>query len=82
MFWMCIRIASLRRGDSNIHPQHMILWRNIENYPFYHFDSDPRFPPFLLLGGNLGSLLYGDVSVMFVRKIAIFTLNWKSEFNI
>ena len=30
----------------------MILWRNIENYPFYypfyHFDSDPRFPPFLL----------------------------------
>ena len=26
----------------------MILWRNIENYPFYHFDSDPRFPQFLL----------------------------------
>ena len=26
----------------------MILWRNIENYPFYHFDSDPRFPPFSL----------------------------------
>ena len=24
----------------------MILWRNIEN--FYHFDSDPRFSPFLL----------------------------------
>ena len=23
----------------------MILWRNTENY---HFDSDPRFPPFLL----------------------------------
>ena len=43
----------------------MILWRNIENYPFYHFDSDPRFPPFLLyVRWNLGSLLYGDVSVM------------------
>ena len=26
----------------------MILWRNTENYHFYHFDSDPRFPPFLL----------------------------------
>ena len=31
----------------------------------YHFDYDPRFPPFLLyVGGNLGSLLNGDVSVM------------------
>ena len=29
----------------------MILWRNTENYhdlSNYHFDSDPRFPPFLL----------------------------------
>ena len=29
----------------------MILWRNIEKKNttlFYHFDSDPRFPPFLL----------------------------------
>ena len=26
----------------------MILWRNINFSPFYHFDSDPRFPPFLL----------------------------------
>ena len=27
----------------------MILWGNIENYPcFFLFDSDPRFPPFLL----------------------------------
>ena len=25
----------------------MILWRDTENYPFYHFDSDPRFPHFL-----------------------------------
>ena len=26
----------------------MNLWRNIEIVLFYHFDSDPRFPPFLL----------------------------------
>ena len=32
---------------------------------FYHFDSDPRFPHFYyMLGGNLGSLLYADISVM------------------
>ena len=32
---------------------------------FYHFDSDPRFPQFYyMLSGNLGSLVYGDVSVM------------------
>ena len=32
---------------------------------FYPFDSNPRFPHFYyMLGGNLGSLLYGDVSVM------------------
>ena len=53
MFWMCIRI-DLDEGDSNTHPQHMILWRNVEIFTFYHFDSDP----------DLGSFLYGDVSVM------------------
>ena len=26
----------------------MILWRENEIIHFYHFDSDPRFPPFLL----------------------------------
>ena len=27
----------------------MILWRNIDFFfTFYHFDSNPRFPPFLL----------------------------------
>ena len=32
---------------------------------FYNFDSDSRFPPFLLyVGGNLGSFLNGDISVM------------------
>ena len=30
-------LESPRYGDSNIHPQHMILWRNIENYPFLSF---------------------------------------------
>ena len=28
---------SINRGDSNTHPQHMILWKNIENYPFLAF---------------------------------------------
>ena len=43
----------------------MILWRKIEIIHFYHFDSDPRFPPFLLyVRLKSGSLLNGDVSVM------------------
>ena len=34
-------------------------------FTFYHFDPDPRFPPFYyILGGKLGSLLFGDVSMM------------------
>ena len=37
----------------------------MKNITFSHFDSDPRFPHFYyMLGANLGSLLYGDVSVM------------------
>ena len=45
----------------------MILWRNIENYTFFIIlIPTPAFPPFYyMLGGNLGSLLYGDASVMF-----------------
>ena len=39
---------SPRCGDSNTHPKHIILWRNIDFFTFYHFDSDPRFPPLLL----------------------------------
>ena len=44
----------------------MILWRNIETYPFFIIlIPTPDFPHFYyMLGGNLGSLLYGDVSVM------------------
>ena len=53
MFWMCIRIASV------------ILRTKIEFFLFLCFDSDPDFPQFCyMLGGNMGSLLYGDVSVM------------------
>ena len=40
----------------------MILWRKIEIFHFYHFDSDPRFPPFLLLYVKWKS------EVTFVRK--------------
>ena len=44
----------------------MILWRNIEKYPFFiNLIPTPDSPHFFyMLGGNLGSLLYGDVSVM------------------
>ena len=41
-------------------------------FTFYHFDSDPRFPPFLLyVRWNLGSLLNGDVFVMLVAGAGI-----------
>ena len=44
----------------------MILWRNIEFFSlFIVLIPNPDFPHFYyMLGGNLGSLLYGDVSVM------------------
>ena len=44
----------------------MILWRNIEIFLlFFILIPTPDFPHFYyMLGGNLGSLLYGDVSVM------------------
>ena len=44
----------------------MILWRNIEIFHFFLILIPiPDFPHFYyMLGGNLGSLLYGDVSVM------------------
>ena len=66
----------LGEAISNTHPEHMMLWRNIENYHSFLFDSDPRFPPFLLymLGANLGSLLYGGVSVM-TFKAEYFDIN-------
>ena len=44
----------------------MILWRNIEFFSlFIILIPTSDFPHFYyMLGGNLGSLLYGDVSVM------------------
>ena len=44
----------------------MILWRNIENYHFLIIlIPTPDFPHFYyMLGANLRSLLYGDVSLM------------------
>ena len=44
----------------------MILWRNIDFFQlFIILIPTPDFPHFYyMLGGNLGSLLYGDVSVM------------------
>ena len=41
-------LESPQRGDSNTHPQHMILWRNIEFYNFLSFFSNPSFSPLLL----------------------------------
>ena len=47
----------------------MILWRNIDFFSlFIILDPTPDFPHFYhILGGNLGSLLYGDVPVMHRR---------------
>ena len=36
-------LGSLLYGDVSV-----MLWRQIEIINFYHFNSDPRFPPFLL----------------------------------
>ena len=53
----------------------MILWRNIIH--FIILILTPDFPHFYyMLGGNLGSLLYGDVSVMLWRlRIAKTQIN-------
>ena len=47
----------------------MTLWRNIEKLSiFIILITTPDFPHFYyMLGGNLGSLLYGDVSMMLKR---------------
>ena len=62
MFWMCIRIASVRRSYYT-----SITYNFIEKYRklSIFIILTPDFPHFYyILGGNLGSLLYGDVSVM------------------
>ena len=59
-------LAHTLRKRLRTHPQHMILWRNIKNYHFFIIlIPTPASPHFYnMLGANLGSLLYGDVSVM------------------
>ena len=52
MLWMCIRIAS-------------VSGKILKIIQFIILIPTPDFPHFYyMLGGNLGSLLYGDVSVM------------------
>ena len=72
----------------------MVLWRNFEKLSiFIIFIPSPDFPHFCyMLGGNLGSLLYGDVSVMnsfkfifilfFLKRIVIEKACHKSKFPI
>ena len=45
----------------------MILRRNLEKYHILSFQYQPQISPvstIYMLGANLGSLLYGDVSVI------------------
>ena len=65
MFWMCIRIVtSVRRFYyTSTTYDFMEKYRNFSL--FIILIPAPDFPHFYyMLGGNLGSLLYGDVSVM------------------
>ena len=50
MFWMCIRIASVRRFEATlIHIHNICFYGDISKFfTFYHFNFDPRFFPFLL----------------------------------
>ena len=57
MFWISYLLESPPRGDSNRYPQLVILWRNFENY---HFNSNPKFPPFLT---HLSQRLKGELIV-------------------
>ena len=55
----------------------MILWGNIENITFYHFDSDPRFPPFL---AHLSRRLIGELIVYKgIRRPSTFSNDISSE---
>ena len=64
MFWMCIRIASVRRFYYT-----STTYDFMEKYRIFSLFiiliPTPDFPHFYyMVGGNLGSLLYGAVSVM------------------
>ena len=68
MLWIPVR-----RCDSNKYPQNIVLWRN---KLFLHFNINARFPPFYyMLGGNLGLLLNGDVSVMIEKMCQLSKQN-------
>ena len=75
MFWMCIRIASVRRFLYTSETYDFIeKYRNFSL--FIILIPTPDFPHFYfnMLGGNLGSLLYGDVFVMLIfQNLFIFT---------
>ena len=63
MFRMCIRIASVRRFLYTSTTYFMEKYRDFSL--FIILIPTPHFPHFYyMLDGNLGSLLYGDVSVM------------------
>ena len=52
----------------------IVKYRNVSI--FYHFDSYLRFRFYYILGGNLGSLLYGDVSVMRLHTVVTSNVRW------
>ena len=41
-------LESSRRGGSNIHPQHMILWKNIRKNHLIILIPTPEFPHFTI----------------------------------
>ena len=64
MFWMCIRIASVRRFLYTS-TTYDFMEKYGKLFIFIILIPTPDFPHFYyMLGGNLGSHLYGDVSVM------------------
>ena len=66
MLRVCIRIDSV--SDSNGYLQRMILWRNFFfKFLFYDFNTNPSFPTCLWVA-DLWLLLYGDVSVIRLRR--------------
>ena len=68
MFWMCIRIASVRRFKyTSTTYDFMEEYRNFSLIIILILTQD--FSDFYyMLGGNLGSLLYGDVSLMSCQR--------------
>ena len=59
----------------------MFVWRNIENNQiFINSIPNPDFPHFYyMLGGNLGSFLYGDVTLMVLNSLLQSLLSMSSK---